>query len=98
VNLTMKKTSHIPTSKKKAPKIQKTIAPLEEVVVPDNPADEPDLAGDQFAVVGREEEAASSGHRVEPIEPDDEHNAEKLIEEGLHGFLRASPNHPHKPR
>jgi len=94
----MKKSSHTSTPKKKAPKIQKEIAPLEDTLVPDNPADEPDLAGDQFAVVGREEEAASSGHRVEPIEDDDEHNAEKLIEEGLHGYLRASPNHPHKPK
>ena len=94
----MKKSSHTSTAKKKNPKIRKEIALLEDPLVPDNPIDEPELAGDQFAVVARGDEAASSGHRVEPIEDDDEHNAEKLIEEGLHGYLRASPNHPHKPK
>ena len=96
----MKKVPPSSTSKKAAPKARssKAIEPLEDPPILDVPADEGDLAADQFAVVGREEEAASSGHRVEPISEDDEHNAEKLIEEGLHGYLRASPNHPHKPR
>jgi hypothetical protein len=90
----MKKTSHSSKAKKtKVPSRSKEpIAPLEDPIVLEN-ADEPAIAGDQFAVVGREEEAASSGHRVEPIEEDDEHNAEKLVEEGLHGYVRASPNH-----
>ena len=56
------------------------------------------MAADQFAVAGREDEASSTGHRVEPIEEDDEHNAEKLVEEGLHGYVRASPNHTHRGR
>jgi hypothetical protein len=94
----MKKSSHSSTPKKKASPSREVIAPLGDTLVPDEPIDEPELAGDQFAVAGREEEAASSGHRVEPVEPDDEHNAEKLIEEGLHGYLRASPNHPHKAK
>jgi hypothetical protein len=94
----MKKSSHSSPPKKKTPPARKTIAPPESPLLSDNPADEPDLAGDQYAVVAREDEAASSGHRIEPIEPDDEHNAEKLVEEGLHGYLRASPNHPHKAK
>jgi hypothetical protein len=95
----MKKTSHTPkATKKKTTRTHEPIAPLEDAPLLDAPADEPDLAGDQFAVAGREEEAASSGHRVEPIEEDDEHNAEKLVEEGLHGFRRASPNHTPRGR
>jgi hypothetical protein len=95
----MKKSSHSSKShKKELPSHPaKEITPLDDPIL-DSPENEPELATDQFAVVGREEEASSSGHRVEPIEEDDEHNAEKLVEEGLHGYLRASPNHPHKPR
>ncbi len=96
----MKKTSRPSRSKKETapPRAAQAIKPLEDPPLLEAPADEGDLAADRFAVVGREEEAASTGHRVEPIEEDDEHNAEKLVEEGLHGYLRASPNHPHKPR
>jgi hypothetical protein len=95
----MKKSSHSSTPKKELPpsRAPKGVEPLEDPIL-ETPADEPDLAADQFAVVGREEEAASSGHRVEPIEEDDEHNAEKLVEEGLHGFLRASPNKSRKAK
>jgi hypothetical protein len=89
----MKKTPHSPKAKKTTTHSREPLTPLEEAPMLESPADEPDLAVDQFAVVGREEEASSSGHRVEPIEEDDEHNAEKLIEEGLHGYVRASPNH-----
>jgi len=90
----MKKSSHSskPPKGNSPSRPSKEIAPLEDAFVPDILVEEPDLAGDQFTVVGREDEATSSGHRVEPIEADDEHNAEKLIEEGLHGYLRASPN------
>jgi len=95
----MKKTSHSPKVKKlHPPKPNRELdTPLEDPVI-ETPVDEPDLAADQFAVVGREDEASSSGHRVEPIEEDDEHNAEKLIEQGLHGYVRASPNHPHRAK
>jgi hypothetical protein len=72
---------------------QKAIPPLDDTIVSDVEVEEPELAADQFAVAGREDEASSTGHKVEPIEEDDEHNAEKLIEEGLHGYVRASPNH-----
>ena len=98
---TMKKSSHSTTPKKAiSPSLpRKGIAPLgDEPFAPDIPADEADLAADQFTVVAREDEAASSGHRVEPIEADDEHIAEKLIEEGLHGYLRASPNKSRKAK
>ena len=95
----MKKSSHSsPPKKEPSPgKSRKEIVPPEDSPILDNP-DETSLATDQFAVVAREEEAASSGHRVEPIEEDDEHNAEKLVEEGLHGYVRASPNKSHKGR
>jgi hypothetical protein len=61
------------------------IAPVADVV-----SDEEILAEDHFAVAGREEEASSSGHRIEPIINDEEGNAEKLIEEGLHGYQHVS--------
>jgi hypothetical protein len=61
------------------------IASVAEVV-----SDEEILAENQFAVAGREEEASSSGYRIEPIINDEEGNAEKLIEEGLHGYLHRS--------
>ena len=61
------------------------IAPAAEVF-----SDEEILAENQFAVAGREEEASSSGHRIEPIINDEEGNAEKLIEEGLHGYQHLS--------
>jgi hypothetical protein len=86
----MKKSSHSSTSKKKTTPLPKNIIPLDDPLVTDEPTEAEDLAGEQFAVVGREEEASSSGHRVEPIEPDEEGNAEKLIEEGLHGYLHVS--------
>jgi len=94
----MKKPSHKPKPKKAAAPIRRhqPIAPLEDAPILEVPADEPDPAVDQFAVVGRADEATSTGHRVEPIQEDDEHNAEKLIEEGLHGYVRASPNHSHR--
>jgi hypothetical protein len=96
-----KKSSPKPKAKKEvaSPKKHEPIAPLvDDASVLDAPIDEPDVAADQFAVAGREDEASSTGHRVEPIEEDDEHNAEKLIEEGLHGYVRASPNHTHRGR
>jgi hypothetical protein len=93
-----KKSSHKTKAKLEAPKKPEPIVPLEDAEALDAPVDEPDVAADQFAVAGREEEASSSGHRVEPIEEDDEHNAEKLVEEGLHGYVRASPNHTHRGR
>ncbi len=96
----MKKPIHAAKTKRLSPpKISPdAVAPLEEdTPLLENP-DEPELAADRFAVVGRDEEAASSGHRVEPIEEDDERNAEKLIEEGLHGYVRASPNRPHRDK
>ena len=94
----MKKTSHSPKTKKpKSPtRSLKAVVPVEDAPLLDVAVDEPDLAADQFAVAGREDEASSSGHRIEPIINDEEGNAEKLIEEGLHGFRRASPNHTHR--
>jgi hypothetical protein len=73
--------------KTKKLKVAHTKKPAEEIPpAPDVVSDEEILAENQFAVAGREEEASSSGHRIEPIINDEEGNAEKLIEEGLHGF------------
>jgi hypothetical protein len=58
--------------------------------IADGPINEENIAEDQFAVTGREDEASSSGHKVEPIINDEEGNAEKLIEEGLHGYMHVS--------
>ncbi len=78
-------------SKSHKSKVSRTKNPADEIVpVPDFVSDEEILAENQFAVTGREEEAASSGHRIEPIINDEEGNAEKLIEEGLHGYLHRS--------
>ncbi len=80
------KTSKSPTSKR-----SHTKKPAREIVpVADVASDEEILAENQLAVAGREEEASSSGHRIEPIINDEEGNAEKLIEEGLHGYLHWS--------
>jgi len=90
----MKKQSHSPKAQKTKPlaHLPKVVAPLDNDPLPE----ETEIASDQFAVAGREDEASSSGHRVEPIINDEEGNAETLIEEGLHGYLRASPNHTHR--
>jgi len=95
----MKKSSHSskPRKETSSSRAPKGIAPLENPLT-DNPADEPSLASEEFVVIGREDEAASSGHRVEPIEADDEHNAEKLIEEGLQGYMHGSLKKPRKTR
>jgi len=73
----MKKTSQKLKAKKAPTPARKhePIAPLEDAPILDTPADEPDLAVDHFAVAGHVDEATSTGHRVEPIEEDDEHNA-----------------------
>ncbi|MCE0522608.1 MAG: hypothetical protein LV480_06830 [Methylacidiphilales bacterium] len=95
----MKKSSHPSRSKKKAAPNSKGAVPLDDPLAADSPSDETNLTDDQFTVAGREDEATSSGHRVEPIEVgDEEHNAETLIEEGLHGYLRASPNKTRRGR
>ena len=96
----MKKSSH-PTKPQKGNspnQASKVIAPLEDAFVPDVPSDEPDLAVEQFAVVARDDEATSSGGRVEPIQPDEEGNAESLIEEGLQGYMHGSLTKPRKTK
>jgi hypothetical protein len=95
----MKKSSHSAKSKKKplTSRPVEDIAPLPDAPILDDPAEPAELAADNFEVTGREDEAASSGHRVEPVKIDpEENNAQELIEEGLHGFRRASPNRTHR--
>ena len=93
----MKKTSQsLKANKTKSPTPHpKVVVPPDEAPLLEVPDDEPNLAADQFAVAARGDEASSSGHRIEPVINDEEGNAEKLIEEGLHGFRRASPNNSH---
>lgn len=91
----MKKNQPPKTKHRPAPKPAKktatdaAILPVGEPLADISP-NEDNIAVDQFAVTGREEEASSSGHRVEPIINDEEGNAEKLIEEGLHGYMHRS--------
>jgi len=76
------------TRKTPAKPAQKGIDP--DMPIADVSLSEDKLAEDQFAVTGREDEASSTGHRIEPIINDEEGNAEKLIEEGLHGYMHRS--------
>jgi hypothetical protein len=78
------------TRKTPSKPVRKIKAVDPEMPIADVALSEDKLAEDQFAVTGREEEASSSGHRVEPIINDEEGNAEKLIEEGLPGYMHRS--------
>jgi hypothetical protein len=90
----MKKASRAARSNKRhTKKPVDAIAPLETPLVSDE-LEGDELVEDQFAVTGREEEASSSGHKVEAIEPNDEDIGEKLVEEGLQGHMHL----PKKPR
>jgi hypothetical protein len=80
------KKSHTSKTKLSHPKV----VPIAEGPLVDATLNEDNIAEDQFAVAGRQDEASSSGHRVEPIINDEEGNAEKLIEEGLHGYMHRS--------
>ncbi len=85
------KKSHSPKTKTPKKEVDPAVpAPVEDTLIEDN------MAQDQFAVAGREDEASSTGHRVEPIINDEEGNAEKLIEDGLHGYLHAIPKKPRR--
>ncbi len=94
----MKKSSRSSTPGKSASprRARKEVAPPGEPLVLDVPAAEATLATEDFAVAAREEEAASSGRRIAPIEPDDEDNAQKLVEEGLQGYMHGSLKKPRK--
>ena len=63
----------------------------------DEPLDEANSQGGEASgtAVG-EEEVLSPDHRVSKIEPDDEHNNENLIEEGVQGYMRGSLTKPRK--
>jgi len=64
---------------------------------PDEPLDEANVQADGPPVLGvGEEEVPASDHRVSKIEPDDEHNNENLIEEGLQGHMHGSLTKPRK--
>jgi hypothetical protein len=97
VLLLMKKHPHSTKQKKKSsPSLSS-----KEIIGPDDPLNEevsPDeveiLAEEQPVVSGREEEATTSGHQIPKIEPNDENNAQELIEEGLHGYMHTSLTKP----
>jgi hypothetical protein len=64
---------------------------------PDEPLDEANVQAGGTPVLGvGEEEVPTSDHRVSKIEPDDEHNNENLIEEGLQGHMHGSLTKPRK--
>jgi hypothetical protein len=101
-------TSFVPIMKKHsaptASKVKKpTPPPANPAIVPDDrlgpgePLDQANaLAGEAPGVAARDEEAESSGHRVKNIEPDDEHNNDDLIEEGMQGYMHGSLTKPRK--
>jgi len=64
---------------------------------PDEPLDEANVqkAGTNGITVG-EEEIPTSDHRASKMEPDDEHNNENLMEEGLQGYMHDSLTKPRK--
>ena len=64
---------------------------------PDEPLDEANAHVSEAAstTIGGLELPASD-HRVSKIEPDDEHNNENLIEEGLQGYMHDSLTRPRK--
>jgi hypothetical protein len=64
---------------------------------PDEPLDEAN--GQKVDIHGTpvgEEEVPTSDQRVSKMEPDDEHNNENLIEEGLQGYMHDSLTKPRK--
>ena len=64
---------------------------------PDEPLDEANGQGDEPpGIAVGEEEVPTSDHRVSNIEPDDEHNNENLVEEGLQGYMHDSLTKPRK--
>jgi hypothetical protein len=40
--------------------------------------------------------ASGGDHRIQKIEPNDEHNTEELIEEGMQGYMHGSLTKPRK--
>ena len=64
---------------------------------PDEPLDEANVQESAApGIAAGEEEVSASDHRVSKIEPDDEHNNENLIEEGLQGYMHDSLTKPRK--
>jgi hypothetical protein len=64
---------------------------------PDEPLDEANgQRADAKGITVGEEEVPTSDHRVSKMEPDDEHNSENLIEEGLQGYMHDSLTKPRK--
>jgi hypothetical protein len=52
--------------------------------------------GETSDIAFGDEEVPTSDHRVSKIEPDDEHNNESLVEEGLQGYMHDSLTKPRK--
>ena len=64
---------------------------------PDERLDEAnEQEGARPSIAVGEEIVPNSDHRVSKIEPDDEHNNENLIEEGLQGYMHDSLTKPRK--
>jgi hypothetical protein len=64
---------------------------------PDEPLDEANgQKGENPGIAAGEGEIPTSDHRLNKIEPDDEHNNENLIEEGMQGYMHGSLTKPRK--
>ena len=63
----------------------------------DEPLDEANAQeGETSGSAAMEEEVRTSDHRASKMEPDDEHNNENLIEEGLQDYMHDSLTKPRK--
>ena len=73
------------------------ISVSDDRIGPDEPLDEATRQkSDTQGSVVEKGEVPESDHRVSKIEPDDEHNNENLIEEGLQGYMHDSLTKPRK--
>ena len=73
------------------------ISVSDDRIGPDEPLDEANAyEGKAPGTAAGEVEVQTSGHRLRKMEPDDEHNNENLIEEGVQGYMRGSLTKPRK--
>jgi hypothetical protein len=97
----MKKNSNLSTSKKETSSHQSKNSTFvrDDRLGPDEPLDEANTSkGEPLGVTAEEEAALTSDHRVSKIEPDDEHNNEDLVEEGMQGHMHGSLTKPRKTK
>jgi hypothetical protein len=97
----MKKHSNLSATKKEKSSHQSENSAVvrDDRLGPDEPLDEANTSkGEPLRVSAEEEAALTSDHRVSKIEPDDEHNNEDLVEEGMQGHMHGSLTKPRKTK